>query len=78
MKKLALGVIILVCGCKSNSLKEHKYMIKNAHGQTYHTDKIIHEDNCITFEDDCGCIGNSTETVTLCGSYTITKNNIEK
>jgi len=70
VKKLALSTVILICGCKP-SIEDHKYTISGAHGQTYHTDKI-------TREDDCGCIGTDTKTVTLCGSYTITKNNIER
>jgi hypothetical protein len=77
VKKLALGTVILICGCKP-SIEDHKYTISGAHGQTYHTDKITREDDCITFEDDCGCIGTDTKTVTLCGSYTITKNNVER
>ncbi len=74
--KLVIGMMAL--SLFSCSGAQHKFRIRSADGRSYFTDSITKDGDCITFMNDCGCGGDSSESVTLCGSYTIVKTNTEK
>lgn len=71
MKKVL--ALLLVASLSSCVMNNTKYRIES-NGTTYYTDSYTSNGNgCINFQNkNCACGENKTETVTICGTYTIT------
>lgn len=71
MKKLGIiaAALLFLASCSNT---DTKYKIE-ADGGAYYTDSYSSSGNCITFQHDCGCGSEKMESVTVCGTYTITE-----
>lgn len=73
MKKVL--VLILVVSLSSCVMRDAKYRIESGKDIHYTSNYNKNSEGCITFQENCGCGSDKLQTVTMCGTYTITELN---
>ena len=71
MKKVL--ALLLVASLSSCVMRDAKYRIESGKDIHYTSSYNTNEKGCITFQEDCGCGSEKKQTVTMCGTYTITE-----